>query len=108
MIDAPAYGNWKAPSKGSVINAADTERMGLPGKLTAEQAPAKGAHIDPRGGRAASNANGSESRNLLRAIAKATGGDNITNNVTIQAANTTQAASDMMVELTKVKRRRLR
>ena len=108
LIDAPAYGNWKAPSKGTVINAAQTERMGLPGKLASEQAPAVGAHIDPRGGLAASSANGNESRNLLRAIAKATGGDNITNNVTIQAANTTQAASDMMVELTKVKRRRLR
>jgi hypothetical protein len=33
--------------------------------------------------------------------------DRITNNVTIQAANTVQAASDMMVELNKIRRRRM-
>lgn len=107
MIDAPAFGSWKAPSKGTVINAAQTEKLGLPGLGVSEQL-GDGARIDPRGGAATQGVSGSESRNLLRAIAKATGGDNITNNVTIQSANTTQAASDMMVELTKIKRRRLR
>jgi hypothetical protein len=105
MIDAPAFGRWKAPSKGSVINAAQTEKLGLP---SAGPAVSGGPAIDPTGGVAAQSVNGGETRNLLRAIAKATGGDTIHNNVTIQAANTTQAASDMMVELTKVKRRRLR
>ena len=33
--------------------------------------------------------------------------DRITNNVTIQAANTVQAASDMMVQLNKIRRRRM-
>lgn len=106
MIDAPAWGSWKAPSKGTVINAAETERLGL--MASAGSAVSTGAEIDPTGGQATQNVSGSESRNLLRAIARATGGDNITNNVTIQSANTTQAASDMMVELTKIKRRRLR
>ena len=105
MIDAPAFGRWKAPSKGTVINAAQTEKLGLP---SAGSSLGKGAAIDPTGGVTAQRVGGNESRDLLRAIAKATGGDTIHNNVTIQAANTTQAASDMMVELTKVKRRRLR
>jgi len=105
LIDAPAFGRWKAPSSGTVINAAQTEKLGLP---SAGSPVAIGAAIDPAGGAAAQNASGSETRNLLRAIARATGGDNITNNVTIQSANTTRAASDMMVELTKIKRRRLR
>ena len=106
MIDAPAWGNWKAPSKGTVINAAQTEKLGL--MASAGSPVSAGAEIDPTGGQATQKVSGSESRNLLRAIAKATGGDNITNHVTIQSANTTQAASDMMVELTKIKRRRLR
>ena len=105
MIDAPAYGSWKAPSKGTVINAAQTEKLGLPAILDAASRPVQ---VDPAGNRATATASGSETRNLLRAIARATGGDNITNNVTIQAANTTQAASDVMVDLTKIKRRRIR
>lgn len=105
LIDAPAFGKWRAPSKGTVINAAQTERLMLP---SSGPAISGGPAIDASGGAAAQRASGSETRNLLRAIARATGGDNITNNVTIQSANTTQTASDMMVELTKVKRRRLR
>jgi hypothetical protein len=105
LIDAPAFGKWRAPSKGAVINAAQTERLVLP---SSGPAISGGPAIDASGGVAAQRASGSETRNLLRAIARATGGDNITNNVTIQSANTTQTASDMMVELTKVKRRRLR
>jgi hypothetical protein len=105
MIDAPAFGRWKAPSKGTVINAAQTEKLGLP---SAPSEIGDGPVANPRGGLAAQSASGNETRNLLRAIAKATGGDNITNNVTIQAANTTQAASDVMVDLTKIRRRRLR
>jgi hypothetical protein len=45
---------------------------------------------------------------LLRALRNYSSGDSIQNNVTIQAANTTQAASDMLVSLTKIKRRRIR
>ena len=105
MIDAPAFGRWKAPSKGTVINAAATEKLGLPAALEAASVPVQ---VDPAGNSATVSASGAETRNLLRAIAKATGGDNITNNVTIQAANTTQAASDVMVDLTKIKRRRIR
>lgn len=106
LIDAPAFGTWKAPSKGTVINAAETEKLAL--NASTESLVSSGAVIDPTGGHASQHVPGNESRNLLRAIAKATGGDNITNHVTIQSANTTQAASDMMVELTKIKRRRLR
>lgn len=105
MINAPAFGSWKAPSKGTVINAAQTEKLGLPAALDAASAPIS---VDPAGDKPTAGTSGGETRNLLRAIARATGGDNITNNVTIQAANTTQAASDVMVDLTKIKRRRIR
>lgn len=105
MIDAPAYGRWKAPSKGTVINAAQTEKLGLPGII---DAAASGIPLNAGGSTIAQRANSSATQNLLRAIAKSTSGDNIVNNVTIEAANTTQAASDVMVDLTKIKRRRIR
>ena len=59
-----------------------------------------------RGNNATAAASGAETRNLLRAIAKATGGDNITNNVTIQAASTRRQLVTM-VDLTKIKRRQI-
>ena len=105
MINAPAFGTWRAPSSGTVLNAAVTEKLGLPSNPVNF---GKGVEINPNGGNDSANAGASETRALMRAIAAATGGDNITNNVSIQAANTTQAASDIMVELTKIKRRRIR
>ena len=45
---------------------------------------------------------------VVRAIQEQRAGDAITNNVTIQAANTTQAASDMLVDLTRIKHRRMK
>ena len=66
----------------------------------------RGGQGEARSGVRAAGASGGE---MMRALRGLTGGssDRITNNVTIQAANTTQAASDMMVQLNKIRRRRL-
>ncbi len=55
-----------------------------------------------------SAAGGPNMARLVKAIVDQRAGDTIHNNVTIQAANTTQAASDMLVDLTRVKHRRYR
>jgi tape measure domain-containing protein len=98
MINAPSYGQWTAPSSGTVIPAHLTKQLNVPsGGININRAASNNAM---RAG--ASSGNGS----LVSAIKSAMGGDSITNNVTIQAANTTQAASDMLVEMTKLRRRR--
>jgi len=94
-INAPAWGQWRAPGAGTVIPAdifATINATAAPGGVSRASMNTSGA-----GG----------SGQLLAALRSLSGGgDNIHNNVTIQAANTTQAASDMLVELTKVRRRR--
>ncbi len=98
MINAPAFGKWKAPASGTVIPAHLTSQLDI---------PSGGININQSASTAAiSNANSMGSSAILRALKNNRNGDKITNNVTIQASNTTQAASDMLVELTKIKRRR--
>lgn len=96
-INAPAWGQWKAPSSGTVIPAHVFSEL----KASASTSP---AGISP----VIHNQVGGMS-SMARAISGMSGGgDHIVNNMTIQAANTTQAASDMLVEMTKVRRRRYR
>lgn len=98
MINAPAFGKWKAPTSGTVIPAHLTSQLDI---------PSGGININQSASTAAmSSSDSSGSSALLRALKNNRAGDKITNNVTIQATNTTQAASDMLVELTKIKRRR--
>lgn len=93
MINAPSWGQWKAPGAGTVIPAHITSQLQIPkGGVRVSNAPSMNAG---KGGNAG----------LLRALSSA-GGDNIQNNVTIQAQNPTKAASDMLVSLTKIRRRR--
>ena len=96
-INAPAYGDWRAPGAGTVIPAHIWSEMNASGASAA----ASGAAAVARG----VNASGG----IGRALKGLMGGssDRITNNVTIQAANTVQAASDMMVQLNKIRRRRM-
>ena len=98
MIDAPSWGTWKAPGAGTVIPAHITAGLNIPSGGVQSRRSASGA---------ASSAG--SSNGMMRALRGLTGGssDRITNNVTIQAANTVQAASDMMVQLNKIRRRRL-
>jgi len=100
MINAPAWGEWRAPSSGTVIPAHLTKQLDIPtGGINLNSAPTYNT---------AAAASSSNLSGLVRAISNMSGGDNIQNSVTIQAANTTQAASDMLVSLTKIKRRRIR
>ena len=98
MINAPAWGNWTAPSSGTVIPAHMTSQLNI---------PSGGTGIN-RAAASQVNRAGASGGDMMRAIRGLAGGssDRITNNVTIQAANTTQAASDMLVNLTKLRRRR--
>jgi chemotaxis protein histidine kinase CheA len=98
MINAPSWGTWRAPGAGTVIPAHLTQQLSIPS-----------GGVQVNGGAAAQTSRAaSGSSGLLKALRGLGGGngDRVTNNVTIQAANTTQAASDMMVQLNKIRRRR--
>lgn len=99
MINAPSWGSWKAPGAGTVIPAHLTSQLDIP----------KGG-IDLNRSMSSSPANtagGGSLRSISAALgALAQGGGTVNNHVTIQAANTTQAASDMLVEMSRIKRRR--
>lgn len=99
MIKAPSWGDWKAPGKGTVIPAHLTSQMSI---------PSGGVKV---GGGAHSNsmkaAQGGGMNRLVSAIRNsAGGGGNYNNQVTIQSSNPNQTASDMLVSLNRIKRRR--
>ena len=101
-IKAPAFGQWKAPSSGTVVPAHVTSQLNI---------PSGGTRLKDSGSGVNSYNNGESStgyRNLIRAIQGLAGGGTTNNNVTIQAANTTQAANDMLVNLNRIKRNRMR
>lgn len=93
MIKAPAFGSWKAPSSGSVIPAHLTNQLSI---------PSSGIQVNT------TTKVSSRPRNEIAALAAALSGSNgqVTNNVTIQSANTRQQASDTLVQLAKLKRLR--
>jgi tape measure domain-containing protein len=97
QINAPSWGDWRAPGAGTVI----------PADIFATMKATGAANTASRAAGVVSRASGTGG-DLLRALRNYGSGDSIQNNVTIQAANTTQAASDMLVQLTKIKRRRIR
>ena len=96
MINAPAFGQWRAPGAGTVIPAHLTQQLSIPsGGVRVNSAPTNNAGRSGGG---------------MNAIARALGGlqasGNVQNNVTIQSSNPVQAANQMMVQLTKIKRAR--
>ena len=98
-IKAPSFGSWKAPGQGTVI----------PAHLWSEIKASQPTTVAP----GASFNNGNTSTNqsaLIAALSGLSGGskDSITNNVTIQSQSPVQAASDMLVSLTKIRQRRRR
>lgn len=99
QINAPAFGSWRAPSSGTVI----------PAHIWSEVKASQGSSVAPgvASSAAAGNSGGTA---LLRALAGLSGGsqDTITNNVTIQSDQPIQAASDVMVQMAKIRHRRLR
>jgi len=83
MINAPAWGQWRAPSSGTVIPAHLTSQLDIPaGGININSMPSTG-----RSGR------------VKGAVTRA--GDSIQNNVTIQAVNPNQAANNVMTQLAK-------
>ena len=100
MINAPAFGKWRAPSSGTVIPAHLTKELSI---------PTGGVNINSAAGTNASRASSGGMGSMVRAIAGAMGGggDVFNQSVTVQAANPVQAANNMMVEMTRLKRRRL-
>ena len=99
MINAPAYGQWKAPGRGTVIPAHLTNQLDI---------PKGGVDLNKTAARNAASVGRSDVSRLASVIASSQRGDNYNNNVTIQAANPVQAANSMMVQLHKIKRSRFR
>ena len=90
MINAPAWGQWKAPSNGTVIPAHLTTKLDI-----------------PTGGINLKNINSSPSgmvSSAVSSVSRVVSGDNINNTVTIQTSKPRQTASDVMVQLAKLKR----
>ena len=99
MINAPAFGTWKAPGAGTIIPAHLTKQLSIPkGGVNVNSSARMNAS-------SASPGTGGDFAKLAGAVLSMSR-DNVTNNVTIQSANTTQAASDVMVQLAKLKRLR--
>ena len=98
MIDAAPWSVWKAPGAGTIIPAHVAQGLNI---------PSGGVNVN-RGANSQVHRAASGGGSIASALRGLTGGssDRITNNVTIQAANTTQAASDMMVRLNRIRRNR--
>ena len=92
-------GKWTAPTDGTIIPAHLTKKLNVPnGGVNINNTSNASASAGAAGGMSMSR--------MVNAIAGALGGDTVTNNVTIQSSNTTQAASEVMVQLAKLKRLR--
>ena len=91
MINAPAWGTWRAPSSGTVIPAHLTSQLDI-----------------PNGGIDLNSAAMNRGMGQVRTISNIRNGDNISNTVTIQTDRPRQTASDVMVQLAKLKSVRYR
>jgi len=92
MINAPAWGQWKAPATGTIIPAHLAAQLDIPKggiNLNTIRTPKAGAPM------------GSISSNYSRSK---TVGDNIINNVTIQSATPVEDAASVMVNLVRQRR----
>jgi len=93
------HGKWTAPSDGTIIPAHLTKKLDI---------PTGGVNINRAAASNASRAGAGGMGGMVRAIAGAmSSGDVFNQSVTVQAANPVQAANNMMVEMTRMKRRRL-
>lgn len=86
MINAPAWGEWRAPSSGTVIPAHFASQLDV-----------------PSGGINLNSAAMNRGMGAVRTISNVRNGDNISNTVTIQTDKPRQAAADVMVQLAKLK-----
>ena len=91
MINSPAWGKWRAPEAGTVIPAHLARQLDI---------PAGGVNLN--------KAAGSNARFAARGGGIVSGGDVFNQSVTVQAANPVQAANNLMVEMTRLRRRGIR
>ena len=92
-------GKWTAPTDGTIIPAHLTKQLDVPtGGINLNKAASANASRAGSGGMAS----------MIRSIQGAMGGDTFNQSVTVQAANPTQAANNLMVEMTRLRRRRFR
>lgn len=92
MINAPAWGEWRAPTSGTIIPAHLTKQLDIPtGGININKTAGAGAGVG-----------------AAVKVIQASSGDVFNQNVTVQAANPVQAANNMMVEMTRLRRRGLR
>lgn len=101
MIDAPTFGQWRAPGAGTVIPAHITAGLDI---------PSGGISVNGSAGAAATRSSGNPMASIASLLRSAVGAPQgrVTNNVTIQSQNPTKSASDILVEMTKIKRNRYR
>lgn len=97
MINAKAFGTWKAPSSGTVIPAHLTKQLNV---------PSGGVNLNAAAGMNAGKAVGMSG--VMAAIQASSSGNVFNQSVTVQSSTPVQAASDMMVEMAKMKRRKYR
>jgi len=97
MINAPSWGQWRAPGAGTVIPAHITAGLNI---------PKNGVPVNIGANKNAGRVDGSGvSAALLRAFSGDSQG-RVTNNVTIQSQNPVTDASRMIVEMSKLRTRR--
>jgi len=97
MINAPAFGDWKAPGSGTVIPAHLTKQLNI---------PTGGVNLNSTASSNAARAGAGGMGSMIRAIQAGRSGDTFNQSVTVQSSNPTKTASDMLVSLNRLRRRR--
>lgn len=97
MINTKSWGQWTAPTSGTIIPAHLTKLLDI---------PSGGVSINRQNANMASKAGGVGA--MVKAIRQLNGGNHINNTVTVQSSNPTQTANSMMVNLQKIRRMRTR
>ena len=100
MINAPAFGSWKAPASGTVIPAHLTKQLNI---------PTGGVNVSSIASSNAARAGSSGTASLINAIKGSSGSSNVFNqSVTVQSPTPAKSASDLMVSMAKIRGRRYR
>jgi len=91
------HGKWTAPSDGTIIPAHLTKRLDIPtGGINLNSSAASNSARAGSGGQGA----------LIRAVRGAMSGNTYNQSVTVQSANPTQTANNMLVQMQRIKRGR--
>jgi len=105
-IKAPAFGQWKAPSSGTVIPAHVWKDMKNSGSQFQEGRIRKAVDINTGVGNSNSAKVNGVAGMATALMSAMSGGDQFNNNITIQTNNPTKSAGDMMVAMARMRHRR--